>query len=88
MDTHAVKDGDEWINNGEKTWNTGIHKADCDLICENEWSAGDGDGSPFLVPTNSRGFEIFEYLDFNMPTDHAHIRLTDVRHLLRNIQRG
>ena len=32
MDTHAVKDGDEWIINGEKTWNTGIHKADCDLI--------------------------------------------------------
>ena len=82
MDTHAVKDGDEWIINGEKTWNTGIHKADCDLIfARTSGAAGDGDGiTAFLVPTNSRGFEILEYLwTFNMPTDHAHIRLTDVR---------
>ena len=82
MDTHAVKDGDEWIINGEKTWNTGIHKADCDLIfARSSGTAGDGDGiTAFLVPTNSPGFEILEYLwTFNMPTDHAHIRLTDVR---------
>lgn len=82
MDTHAVKDGDEWIINGEKTWNTGIHKADCDLIfARTSGTAGDGDGiTAFLVPTDSPGFEILEYLwTFNMPTDHAHIRLTDVR---------
>ena len=82
MDTHAVKDGDEWIINGEKTWNTGIHKADCDRIfARTSGTAGDGDGiTAFLVPTNSPGFEILEYLwTFNMPTDHAHIRLTDVR---------
>ena len=82
METHAVKDGDEWIINGEKTWNTGIHKADCDLIfARTSGTAGDGDGiTAFLVPTNSPGFEILEYLwTFNMPTDHAHIRLTDVR---------
>ena len=82
MDTHAVKDGGEWIINGEKTWNTGIHKADCDLIfARTSGAAGDGDGiTAFLVPTNSPGFEILEYLwTFNMPTDHAHIRLTDVR---------
>ncbi len=82
MDTHAVKDGDEWIINGEKTWNTGIHKADCDLIfARTSGTAGDGDGiTAFLVPTNSPGFEILEYLwTVNMPTDHAHIRLTDVR---------
>ena len=31
-------------------------------------------------PTGSAGFEILEFLwTFNMPTDHAHIRLTDVR---------
>ncbi|MBL6634629.1 MAG: acyl-CoA dehydrogenase family protein [Actinobacteria bacterium] len=82
METHAVRDGDEWVINGEKTWNTGIHKADCDLIfARTSGSAGDGDGiTAFLVPTTSPGFEILEYLwTFNMPTDHAHIRLTDVR---------
>src|SRR5690606_29314472 len=43
--------------------------------------AGDGDGiTCFLVPSDADGFEIVEYLwTFNMPTDHAHIRLTDVR---------
>ena len=82
METCAVRDGDEWIINGEKTWNTGIHKADCDLIfARTSGNAGDGDGiTAFLVPTTSPGFDILEYLwTFNMPTDHAHIRLTDVR---------
>jgi len=82
METTAVRDGDEWIINGEKTWNTGIHKADTDLIfARTSGSAGDGDGiTCFLVPTSSPGFEIVEFLwTFNMPTDHAHIRLTDVR---------
>ncbi|MEM1250535.1 MAG: acyl-CoA dehydrogenase family protein, partial [Acidobacteriota bacterium] len=32
MDTAAVRDGDDWVINGEKTWNTGIHKAPYDLI--------------------------------------------------------
>ncbi|MBV9411832.1 MAG: acyl-CoA/acyl-ACP dehydrogenase, partial [Acidimicrobiia bacterium] len=32
LETTAVRDGDEWVINGEKTWNTGIHKASHDLI--------------------------------------------------------
>ena len=82
METAAVRDGDEWVINGEKTWNTGIHKAKADLIfARTSGQAGDGDGiTCFLVPTDSPGFEVLEYLwTFNMPTDHAHIRLTDVR---------
>ncbi len=82
METTAVRDGDEWVINGEKTWNTGIHKATYDLIfARTSGKAGDGDGiTAFLVPTASEGFEVLEYLwTFNMPTDHAHIRLTDVR---------
>jgi len=82
METTAARDGDEWIINGEKTWNTGIHKAQYDLIfARTSGGAGDGEGiTAFLVPTSSEGFEVLEYLwTFNMPTDHAHIRLTDVR---------
>jgi acyl-CoA dehydrogenase len=82
METTAVRDGDEWIINGEKTWNTGIHKAPYDLImARTSGEPGDGEGiTAFLVPTTSPGFEIVEFLwTFNMPTDHAHIRLTDVR---------
>jgi alkylation response protein AidB-like acyl-CoA dehydrogenase len=82
METTAVRDGDEWVINGEKTWNTGIHKAQYDMImARTSGKAGDGDGiTAFLVPTKNEGFEVLEYLwTFNMPTDHAHIRLTDVR---------
>ncbi len=32
METTAVRDGDDWVINGEKTWNTGIHQAPYDLI--------------------------------------------------------
>jgi acyl-CoA dehydrogenase len=82
METSAVRDGDDWVINGEKTWNTGIHRAQYDLIfARTSGAAGDGNGiTAFLVPTDSPGFEIVEFLwTFNMPTDHAHIRLTDVR---------
>jgi acyl-CoA dehydrogenase len=82
METRARRDGDEWVINGEKTWNTGIHRAQYDLIfARTSGEPGDGEGiTAFLVPTDSPGFEILEYLwTFNMPTDHAHIRLTDVR---------
>ena len=82
METTAVRDGDDWVINGEKTWNTGIHRAGHDVIfARTSGQAGDGQGiTAFLVPTDSPGFEILEFLwTFNMPTDHAHIRLTDVR---------
>ena len=82
METAAVRDGDDWIINGEKTWNTGIHKAKYDLIfARTSGEAGDGNGiTAFLVPTDPPGFKIEEFLwTFNMPTDHAHISLTNVR---------
>ncbi|TDJ60614.1 MAG: acyl-CoA dehydrogenase family protein [Proteobacteria bacterium] len=82
MDTRAVRDGDEWVINGEKTWNTGIHKASHDLIfARTSGKAGDAQGiTAFLVPAASEGFKVEEYLwTFNMPTDHGRVSLTDVR---------
>ena len=82
METVARRDGDEWIINGEKTWNTGIHKAKYDLIfARTSGRAGDGQGiTAFLVPTASEGFKVEEMLwTFNMPTDHGRVSLTDVR---------
>jgi alkylation response protein AidB-like acyl-CoA dehydrogenase len=82
METQAVRDGDEWVVNGEKTWNTGVHAAEADMIfARTSGVAGDGEGiTAFLVPTGSEGFVVEEYLwTFNMPTDHAHITLHDVR---------
>ena len=82
METTASRDGDGWVINGEKTWNTGIHKASHDLVfARTSGRAGDGAGiTAFLVPRDAPGFEIVEYLwTFNMPTDHAHVRLDQVR---------
>jgi alkylation response protein AidB-like acyl-CoA dehydrogenase len=82
MDTRAVRDGDGWVINGEKTWNTGIHTADADLIfARTAGEAGDGRGiTAFLVPPDTRGFTVEEYLwTFNMPTDHGRVTLRDVR---------
>lgn len=82
METVARRDGGGWVINGEKTWNTGIHKASHDLVfARTGGQAGDGRGiTAFLVPRSTPGFEVVEYLwTFNMPTDHAHVRLADVR---------
>ena len=82
METTAVRDGDEWVLNGEKTWNTGIHLASHDMVmARTSGEAGDGHGiTAFLVPTDSPGFTIEQYLwTFNMPTDHAHVSFTDIR---------
>jgi len=82
MDTCAERRGDVWHLDGEKTWNTGIHKAPYDLIfARTSGAAGDAHGiTAFLVPTGSRGFKVEEYLwTFNMPTDHGRVSLRDVR---------
>mgnify|MGYP001419543048 FL=1 len=82
METVAERDGDEWIINGAKTWNTGIHKAKHDLIfARTSGKAGDGNGiTAFLTPTNSDGFKVEEMLwTFNMPTDHGRVSMNDVR---------
>src|SRR5262245_10492002 len=82
METRGVREGDVWRIDGEKTWNTGIHTAPYDLIfARTGGQAGDGHGiTAFLVPTNAPGFKVEEFLwTFNMPTDHAHISLKDVR---------
>ncbi len=81
METTAVRDGDGWRITGEKTWNTGIHKAKYDLIfARTSGEAGDGMGiTAFLVPTDADGFKLVEMLwTFNMPTDHGHITMDRV----------
>ena len=82
METSAVRDGDGWVINGEKTWNTGIHRAHSDMIlARTSGEPGDGHGiTAFLTPMDAYGLVIEEYLwTFNMPTDHGRVSLTDVR---------
>ena len=82
METTAVRDGDDWVITGEKTFNTGVHAASYDLIfARTSGQPGAADGiTAFLTPVASPGFTVEDYLwTFNMPTDHAHVRLDGVR---------
>src|SRR6266567_3371438 len=70
METTAVRDGGEWVINGEKTWNTGVHAASHDLIfARTGGRPGDAEGiTAFLTPVDAPGLEVQEYLwTFNMP---------------------
>ncbi len=85
MTTRAKKTrrGNEegWLVSGRKMWNTGLHRATHDMIFAREYGQdGDAEGiSCFLVPVDSPGFIIGEYLwTFNMPTDHPRLTLDKV----------
>lgn len=82
METTAVRDGGDWVVNGEKMWTTGMHVATQVMVfARTGGRAGDATGiSCILVPADAPGVRIEEYLwTFNMPTDHPRVSFTDVR---------
>lgn len=82
METTATRDGNEWVINGEKRFNSGLHDATHDLVfARTSGEPGQPRGvTAFLVPTETTGFEVVEMdWTFNMPSDHARVRLNDVR---------
>ena len=82
METRAVRYGEGWRINGEKSWNTGVHKAEYDMImARTSGEAGDAHGiTAFLVPMNAEGLRVEEMLwTLNMPTDHGRVSLRDVQ---------
>src|SRR3954453_5214502 len=82
LETTAVQDGDEWVINGTKRFNSGLHHATHDIVFGR--TSGEP-GSPlgitaFLVPTDAEGFSVdLFWWTFNMPTDHAEVTLPNVR---------
>jgi len=82
METTAVRRDGDWVINGRKRWNTGVHSATHDLVfARTSGEPGHARGiTAFLVPTDSPGFEVpFFWWTFNMPSDHGEVTLTDVR---------
>jgi len=82
LETRAIRDGDDYVINGMKRFNSGLHNATHDLIFAR--TSGD-EGKPkgiscFIVPVKSEGFSVdFMWWTLNMPTDHAEVTLKDVR---------
>lgn len=82
LETTAARDGDDWVINGAKRWNTGVHRATHDLIfARTSGEPGQARGiTAFLVPTDSPGFTVpYYWWTFNMPTDHGEVVLDNVR---------
>jgi alkylation response protein AidB-like acyl-CoA dehydrogenase len=82
LESTAVRDGDDWVINGVKRFNTGLHNATLDMIfARTSGRPGEATGiTAFLVPTDAPGFSVdYMHWTFNMPSDHAEVTLTDVR---------
>lgn len=82
LETRAEYDQDGWVINGAKRFNSRIHRATHDLVfARTSGQSGQASGiTAFLVPTDAPGFTVpYFWWTFNMPTDHAEVKLTDVR---------
>ncbi len=95
LETTAVPDGDDWVINGAKRFNTGVHRATHDLVfARTSGDAGQARGiTAFLVPTDAPGFTVpYYWWTFNMPTDHGEVVLENVRvpssSILGEVDRG
>ena len=81
--TRAVRDGDDWIINGAKTYTTNGTRADfCTMVVRTAGKPGDHSGvSLFLVDTDLPGFSVAKKLDkLGMrSSDTAELSLVDVR---------
>ncbi|MBX7433629.1 acyl-CoA dehydrogenase family protein [Mycobacterium sp. Y57] len=82
LETRAELAGDEWVINGAKRFNTGVHRATHDLVfARTSGEPGQARGiTAFLVPTDAPGFSVpYYWWTFNMPSDHGEVLLEDVR---------
>lgn len=82
LETTALRDGNDWVINGVKRFNTGLHDATHDVVfARTSGKAGDAKGiTAFIVPTETPGLSVdFMWWTFNMPSDHPEVTLKDVR---------
>jgi alkylation response protein AidB-like acyl-CoA dehydrogenase len=82
LETTARRDGDAWVIDGTKRFNSGMHRASHDLIfARTSGTPGEPRGiTAFIVPRDAPGLTVeFFWWTFNMPTDHAEVTLEDVR---------
>ena len=82
LETRARRDGDDWVIDGKKRFNSGLHHATHDMVfARTRGEPGEAEGiTCFLVPTETPGFSVdFMWWTFNMPSDHAEVSLDAVR---------
>ena len=88
LEFSAVKDGDDWVFNGEKYWSTGAGDPRCAVFILMARTAGDEAHrhqrhSMFVVPSDTPGIEKVRAMQVfghdEAPHGHMHLRFTDVR---------
>lgn len=78
--TTAVRDGDGYVLNGEKTYISNGGIADLYVIFARTGEAPGAKGlSAFLMPADTPGLEVVERIEVVAPHPLAHLRLTDLR---------
>jgi len=79
LKTTAVRDGDEWIVNGQKVWNTSADHADMGiLVARSDWDAVKHGGlSYFLIDMRQDGVEVRPIEQMNYHNSFNEVFLTD-----------
>jgi len=81
LTTTAVLDGDEWVINGQKVWNTSAHHADLGmLLARTDWDAPKHKGiTYFVLPMHQPGVEVRPLRQMNFHASFNEVFLTDAR---------
>jgi alkylation response protein AidB-like acyl-CoA dehydrogenase len=82
LETTGRRVGGDWVLDGVKRFNSGLHSATHDLVfARTSGNPGDARGiTCFIVPTDAPGFRVdFMWWTLNMPSDHAEVTLENVR---------
>jgi len=82
LETTARRDGDFWVINGQKRFNSQAYRASANLVfARTSGDPGDAQGiTAFIVPMSTPGAEIlYNHWTLNMPSDHPEVGFKDVR---------
>ena len=81
LTTSAVLDGDEWVLNGQKVWNTSAHHADLGmLLARTDWDAPKHKGiTYFVLPMRQPGVEVRPLRQMNYHASFNEVFLTEAR---------
>jgi alkylation response protein AidB-like acyl-CoA dehydrogenase len=79
--TRVVRDGDDWIVNGQKIWTSGAHRADWGiLVARSDPSAPKHKGLTFFfLDMHSRGIEVRRIKQISGASNFNEVYFTDVR---------